>query len=126
MNVDTRTTVGRGIIALIAVAAVWEILSPFILAFDNMSIITRNCVIAGIFILLFSAIGAIVGAPSVGRWSNALNFILGIWLIITPFVLGYAYMSLPAMISSWATGSVIVLAAVISYAELPPIGEPLL
>ena len=126
MNTETKMLVGRGLLALIALAAVWEILSPFLLGFSDQAIITQNCVIVGIFILLFSALGGITGNPNVGRWSDMLTFVLGIWLIVTPFLLGFTYMNMTAMISSWATGAVITLASAASFIGLPASSQPTL
>jgi len=70
-------------------AGIWLIISPWVLGFGPHPAAIWNTVILGIVVLLFalSAMSSIYSGPS---WWNVL---FGIWLIIAPWVLGFAYLS---------------------------------
>ena len=67
------------------VLAVALLVSPWVLAFPAGAA-TYNAVIAGLIIGLV-AIGAIV---AFAQWEEWVNLLLGVWAIISPFVLGFA------------------------------------
>lgn len=61
---------------------VWIVISPFVLGFSNMrAIMWNNIATGGAIFLLAMGGSAGRGAPSM------LNVLLGIWLLISPFVL---------------------------------------
>jgi SPW repeat len=61
---------------------IWVIVSPFVLAFHSPKAVWSNVIT-----------GAVIGILALIRWSmhqpgwSWLNLILGIWLVISPFVL---------------------------------------
>ncbi len=66
------------------VLGVWLIIAPFILTFPSM-VAMWNSIIVGVIVLILSWIRAANPASSPGlSWINA---ILGLWLIVAPFVL---------------------------------------
>ena len=67
---------------------VWLIISTFVvMAFSNLPAMRSNNVILGILILIFSLMRlSRAVSPALSWW----NVIFGIWLIISPFVLGFA------------------------------------
>jgi hypothetical protein len=67
----------------------WLLIAPFVLAYNVASdAATWNDVIVGIVVASLAAIRAF-GAYSQG-WLSWSNVALGVWLIITPFALGYS------------------------------------
>lgn len=91
---------------------IWVIVSPFMLASHSSKAIWNN-VIAG----------ALVGILSIIRWSihqrgwSWLNLILGIWLVISPFVL---FLSGAAMWNNVILGIIIAaLALTNTYPKVP-------
>lgn len=67
------------------VLAVLLVISPWVLAFPAGAA-TYNAVIAGLVVGLV-AVGAIV---AFNQWEEWVNLVLGIWVVIAPFVLGFA------------------------------------
>lgn len=65
--------------------AVVLVISPWVLAFPAGAA-TYNAVIAGLVIGLV-AIGALV---AFNQWEEWANLVLGVWVFIAPFVLGFA------------------------------------
>jgi hypothetical protein len=64
---------------------IWVIISPFVVQFAQLPAAMWNNVIVGIVIALLALIRT--SAPRQTGWSWA-NVILGIWMIISPFVIG--------------------------------------
>ena len=65
---------------------IWLIIAPFILAYTNLQIAMWNDVIVGILVALIALIRAFGGGWAGASWITGL---LGIWLVIAPFVLNY-------------------------------------
>lgn len=80
---DRETAVGLSIINFLIGA--WFIVSPYILGYTSGGAKT-NSVIFGIVILILSGIRFL--APR-ANWSSFLNGLVGIWMIIAPFILNY-------------------------------------
>src|ERR1051326_7079732 len=67
---------------------IWLIISTFaVTAFSKLQNLRWNNVIVGILIGLFSIVRASGDERACWSWSNV---VLGIWLIISPFVLGFS------------------------------------
>ncbi len=66
---------------------IWVIVSPFALAFGLVPRALWNNVATGAVIVILGIIRTSVPQQSGWSWANA---ILGIWLIISPFVLAFA------------------------------------
>lgn len=73
-------------------AGIWLVLSPFILNYANLSTALWNDVIIGAAVLIFAAIRE-WGSEEETGWSSWTNVVLGIWLILSPFILGFGYHS---------------------------------
>lgn len=65
----------------------WVVLSPFILAFESGRATTNNVIVGGAMVLLAAtrALGAHRAA-----WMSWVNAVLGLWLILSPWVLLFA------------------------------------
>jgi hypothetical protein len=69
-------------------AGIWLLISPFVLAFHRLSgIATSNDVVLGIIIGLL-ALGRL-SSPVRSAWMSWINVVLGIWVLISPWVLGF-------------------------------------
>jgi hypothetical protein len=68
-------------------AGIWEILAPFILGYSGFVTPTTNAIIVGLIVAVLAAI-RYFGAYS-ASWLSWINAILGVWLIVAPFILGY-------------------------------------
>jgi hypothetical protein len=73
-------------------AGIWVLISPWILAFSGVYSADWNNVIIGTAVLLLAASRL---WWSQGTWASWVNLILGIWLIISPYALGFAGYSTP-------------------------------
>lgn len=64
----------------------WLLLSPFLLD-QNHAAATSNAHIVGLCFVLFGAVALV--EPRM--WEEWLNLALGGWLVVSPFVLGFAH-----------------------------------
>lgn len=86
------------------VLGIWLILSPWALGFAAEALPTGNAVIVGIA-LIAAALGAIFVPRAWEEWSE---FVLGLWLIASPWALGFSGLA-DAKLAAVATGLVIAL-----------------
>ncbi|TFU14942.1 SPW repeat protein [Thermus tengchongensis] len=70
------------------VLGVWLILSPWLLGFSGTPAAMWNAVIVGAVVGLM-ALMHLRGGP---LWEEWVNVILGIWLILSPWILGFSGM----------------------------------
>lgn len=68
-------------------AGVWLVLAPFALGYSDVAEARWNDVIIGVAVAVIALVR--VGAPVRYQEISWINFVLGIWLIAAPFVLGY-------------------------------------
>ncbi|MFZ0916568.1 MAG: SPW repeat protein [Candidatus Udaeobacter sp.] len=88
----TRTRWNEGGISWINILlAIWLIISPFVLTFSIFPMAMWNNVITGIVIGLIAMLRTSMPQHPGWSWSNV---ILGIWLILSPFVLGFSQAAL--------------------------------
>lgn len=81
-QVTPTTTANYGTLVL----GIWLIIAPFVLGYIDSAAITNDIVVgivlAGVALVrLFSSFRPF--------WLNWVNIVLGLWLIVAPFVLGY-------------------------------------
>lgn len=95
-------------------AGLWLIAAPFVLNFGANEMAQWNHVIVGAAVLVFAGIRAFDPDEREGiSWASAA---LGVWLIVSPFVLGYAQLN-PARNSSIITGLIVLALAAFSAYE---------
>jgi hypothetical protein len=68
--------------------AIWLIASPFVLAYSRRPAALWDTIVVGIIVLCIAAARGANPLHWIGL--NWVTGLLGVWLIISPFVLGYA------------------------------------
>jgi hypothetical protein len=89
-----------------ALVGVWLILSPWALGFQSETNVLANAVIVGL-LLIAAALGAMLVPRAWEEWTEVA---LGVWLVISPWALGFAGLQ-NAMISAVASGLAVVVLA---------------
>ena len=69
------------------IAGIWLIIAPFALSYSDIDQAVWNDVIIGIAVFILAIVRT--GNPLKYEPVGWVNIVLGIWLIIAPFVLGY-------------------------------------
>jgi hypothetical protein len=87
----TTNNQGTWASGLNVIAGLWLLISPWVLGFTDTQNALWNNVILGIAIAIIAFIRA--GGWYTPQWLGWLNLILGIWVFIAPFVLGYSNVS---------------------------------
>lgn len=101
-NVDqVKTASGINVLA-----GIWLVISPFLLGFSGTAAST-NAIITGIIIGLIALVRS--SSPDSAVWLDYVNVILGVWLVISSFVLGSMVMA--AVWNSIILGVVVVVLA---------------
>lgn len=68
------------------ILGLWLVVSPFILQFSSYTeIAALNSYVLGVGVMVFAAIA--LARPKM--WEEQVNLLLGLWLFIAPFVLGF-------------------------------------
>jgi hypothetical protein len=90
---------------------VWILISPFALAFHHFAPALWNNTLAGILIGLLALVrvSSLYDHP---RWSGC-NALLGVWLVISPFLLGFGHL-MSAMLNNIIVGTLIAVLALAS------------
>ena len=90
----------------------WLILSPWILMYWTQTAGLENAVVTGFLLLLVEA----VTLTAFRRWEEWVNVALGAWLLVSPFLLGFAGVS---VISNFVVvGALVLLLAVNELREI--------
>jgi hypothetical protein len=89
---NTRDDAARPASVLNVLAGIWLIISPWVLSFSTLPVAVWNMVLVGIAVLILAAIRLGTTQTTGLSW---VNFILGLWLIISPFVLNFRDASTP-------------------------------
>ena len=84
---DIRNQV-YGLSGINIIAGIWLVLSPFILGFSALATPTWNLLIVGVAVTILAIIR--VTRPLQYEGVSWVNFALGIWLVFSPFILGYS------------------------------------
>lgn len=70
------------------VAGLWLVIAPYVLDYAGIDQARTNDLIVGLIVAVLASIR--VGTPLRLEGLSWVNFVLGGWLILAPFVLGYA------------------------------------
>jgi SPW repeat len=94
--------------AINLILAVWLFLSPWIVGFAGVTAAAWTAWLSAIAIAAFAIAALAVSA----EWEEWINLILGIWVLISPWVVGVGTQSNPA-ITLFFTGLVVAAIAAI-------------
>jgi hypothetical protein len=89
-------------------AGLWLVLSPWALNYSIVEAAMWNSVIIGLAVAIMAMVR--VGAPLRYEGLSWLNFVLGIWLILAPFMLGFAAIG-AAMWNTVIVGLIVLILA---------------
>ncbi len=109
---NNRTT--KSLSWLIALVGLWHLISPWVLGYTAFTSALVNAVIFGALLIIFGVVAALVRSAGAARWLNWLNALIGIWLIIAPFALGFAALHRGAEVNSIIVGIVELVLGVIA------------
>jgi hypothetical protein len=103
-----RTNVDTAVDVVNLIAGICLALSPWVLGFTGAGAAAWNAWIIGVVVALI-AIGALV---SFNEWEEWANLVLGIWAVISPWVLGFTGTA-PAAVAHVIAGLIVAVLAAI-------------
>jgi hypothetical protein len=87
-NGATRADNVKTASGLNVIAGIWLIAAPFFIGFADSSAAFWNSILIGVVVLVLAAIR--VGNPFSSPGLSWINLVLGLWLIISPWVCGFS------------------------------------
>ena len=75
---------------LVALAGVWLVLSPFILGYSGTTVAMWNAIIIGLALIVVEVWAANTESVTVDKYLDWVSAVLGLWLILSPFILGFS------------------------------------
>ncbi|MCL4398165.1 SPW repeat protein [Patescibacteria group bacterium] len=97
----------RTVSGINVLAGIWLIISPFIFGYNTIVGDLWNNVIVGAVVSILALIR--IATPRQAEFLSWVNFILGLWMIASPFILGY-----PTVSAQWANVIAGVIVAILS------------
>ncbi len=73
----------------VVVLGAWEFLASFILGYSAKTSALWDAIIIGIALVVLAAWAALSSEAATAKALSWINAVLGVWLIIAPFILGY-------------------------------------
>lgn len=74
---------------LVALAGLWEVIAVFLLGYAASAAALWNALIVGIALIVLGVWAALSNQESTDKTIDWINAVIGAWLIIAPFTLGY-------------------------------------
>jgi hypothetical protein len=74
---------------LVAVAGLWEVVSPFALNYSALTVAMWNAIIAGAILIVLGVWAALSKGVSTDRTLDWISAAVGAWLAVSPVVLNY-------------------------------------
>jgi hypothetical protein len=101
----------KSLSGLVALAGLWEVLSPFILGYSATLAALWNAIIAGVVLIILGVWTALNEEPGLDKTLEWVNAVVGVWLVVSPFALGYSAVAAAVWNDIIVGAVVIVLAA---------------
>ena len=93
---------------LVALAGLWEVIAVFMLGYTASSAALWNALIVGVVLLVLGVWAALSNQETTDKSLDWINVVIGLWLIIAPFILGYTAIG-AAMWNDIIVGIVVVV-----------------
>jgi SPW repeat len=95
---------------LVALAGLWEVIAVFVLGYSASTTALWDALIVGVALIVLGGWAALSSQEGTDKTLDWINAILGVWLIIAPFVLGYTAL-VAALWNDIIVGIVVVVIA---------------
>ncbi len=103
---------GKTLSWLVALVGLWQLISPFMLGYSTIGSASSDAVIFGIVLIILGLWAALSNNAYRDQTLDWINAIVGLWLIISPFALGFSGLSPIAMGDFIIVGIIVVILGV--------------
>ena len=80
---------------IVALVGVWELVSPFISGMTAKTASIERIGATGLVLIICGSLAIMASQMKTIKYTGGVSAVLGLWLIIAPFALGYAEEALP-------------------------------
>jgi len=101
-----------------AVVGVWVAVAPLVLSYTNVTAALWNGRIVGVAVVILAAASALTTNENSIRTLHRITAMLGLWLVVAPFILGYSVVTV-ALWNDIIAGIAILALSVRAERELP-------
>ena len=101
---------GKALSWLVALAGLWEVIAPFVLGYTSGTA-EYNAIIVGIVLIILGVWSALSNDAGTDRTLNWVNALIGLWLVLSPFILGFSGF-VTAMTNAIIVGVIVIILAV--------------
>jgi hypothetical protein len=95
---------------LVALVGLWEVIAVAVLGYSAAGTAMWDAILVGAVLLILGIWAALSNQTGTDRTLDWINVVLGVWLIIAPFLLGYSALT-AALWNDIIVGIVIVVLA---------------
>ncbi|MBE7467696.1 MAG: hypothetical protein DPW09_36245 [Anaerolineae bacterium] len=95
---------------LVALAGLWEVLAPPILGYITTPTAVGNALLAGVTLILLAGLDDLIENASTDKSLDGITAGVGVWLVVSPFVLGYSTVT-AALWNDIIVGAVVIVLA---------------
>jgi len=75
---------------IVALFGLWEVIAPFLLGYSATTAALWDAIIIGVALIVLAGWAALVNQDGTIKSLSWINAVLGLWLVIAPFLLGYS------------------------------------
>lgn len=75
---------------IVALFGLWEVIAPFLLGYSATGAAMWDAIIIGVVLIVLAGWAALVNQEGTIKSLSWINAVLGLWLIIAPFILAYS------------------------------------
>ncbi len=75
---------------VVALFGLWEVIAPFLLGYSAVGAALWDAIIIGVVLIVLAGWAALVDQEGTIKSLSWVNAVLGLWLIIAPFILTYS------------------------------------
>ncbi len=102
---------GKALSWLVALAGLWEVIAPFGLRYGS-GVAMYNAVIVGVILIVLGVWAALSNNAGADRTLDWINAVVGLWLVLSPFILGFSVVSVTAMTNAIIVGIIVIILGV--------------
>ncbi len=107
----------RGLNWIVALVGLLELIAPFVLGFSFVNIAMWNGIVLGVALIILGLLATRSDHVDSDRTLDIINALLGLWLILSPFILGFSTTTVVGMWTNIVLGIVTIILSLVAVFE---------
>jgi hypothetical protein len=100
----------KSLSGLVALAGLWEVLASSILNYSATTVALWNAIITGVVLIILGVWTALNEDTGTDKTLGWVSMAVGVWLVVSPFILGYVAVA-AALWNDIIVGAVVIVLA---------------